>query len=127
MDLVIAVVVFGFMAVIFYSLVVIQDQPSVEELEKNAEAINAELENGVPNCGVIIAGQTVDEAKLQCLFGMDYDALKQEIGIDGEFCIYLEDTAGGLYIVSNQTANKTGFGNPQLIISGTPCGQPIGP
>jgi hypothetical protein len=126
MDLVIAVVVFGFMAVIFYSLVIIQDQPSVEELEDNAEKINAKLEQGLSRCGSIIDGQTITQEQLQCLFGYNYDELKNELGIDGDFCIYLESTEGGLYVLHNSTAgNKTAFGNPTLVVSGTPCGQTI--
>jgi len=123
MDLVIAVVIFGFIAVIFYSLVLIQSKPSVEDLQREAQGINTKLEGTIPGCGTIIEGQTVTPQLLQCLFSQNYTQLKQQLGIKANFCLYVEDSNGKLYIVNNGTSNLTGFGDPELVVSGTPCGQ----
>lgn len=124
MDLVIAVVIFGFIAVIFYSLLLIQQKPSVEELQARAQDLNVLLEAGVGPCGSIIDGQSVTPDKLQCLFSLDYASTKTQLRVQGDFCIYLEDDNGKIYIVGNNTiGNKTGFGSDTLIVGGTPCGQ----
>jgi hypothetical protein len=124
MDLVIAVVIFGFMAIIFVSLMVIKDKPSIEDLKQSAQDINDKLQDPVGLCGPIIQGQNLTLAQLRCLSGQDYSTLKEQLGIRSDFCIYLEDSNGNLYIINNGTANLTGIGNSALTVSGTPCGQP---
>jgi hypothetical protein len=124
MDLVIAVVIFGFMSVMFYSLILLQQKPSVDDLRQDAERVNERLGAPIGSCGVIIEGQTVTPERLQCLFGMDYEQLRRELNMKGDFCIYIEDTSGRLYIVNSPSGNYTGFGHPNLVISGTPCGVP---
>ena len=125
MDLVIAVVIFGFIAVIFYSLVLIQEKPSVKELQQEAQDIGTKLEGTVPSCGQVISGQVVTPESLQCLYGLNYNQLRQQLGIQGNFCIYVEDSSGRLYVVNSTSGNMTGFGDPGLIVSGTPCGTVI--
>ena len=126
MDLVIAVVIFGFIAVIFYSLVLIQQKPSIEELQQTAQTIDTKLEGNVPGCGQIISGQSVTPEQLQCLYGLNYAQVKQQLGINANFCIYVQDSSGRIYLVGNNSyGNKTGFGDPSLIIAGVPCGQAV--
>jgi hypothetical protein len=127
MDLIVGVVIFGLIAIVVFNIVLIKQKPSVDELRDDAVTINTKLEQSVGGCGTIVEGQSVTPEKLQCLYGMNYSQLKQELGIEGDFCIYVEDANGKLYIVNNNTNNKTGFGDPALIVSGTPCGQPIAP
>ncbi len=124
-DLVIAVVIFGFMAVIFYSLLVMQNRPSVDDLQTRAQVITEQLEKPVSKCGTVLLNQTVDAEELRCLFNEPYLQVKNQLQIEGDFCIYLEDSNGNLYIVGNTTTGyRTGFGNPNLIVGGTACGVP---
>jgi hypothetical protein len=126
MDLVIAVVIFGFMAVIFYSLLLIQQKPSIEDLRVSAETINLRLEEPVGDCGPILEGQNTTLEQLKCLYGQDYDEVKQQLGVANDFCIYVQDSSGRVYIITNASyGSKTGFGNPALILADTRCGQTI--
>lgn len=125
MDLVIAVVIFGFIAIIFYSIIIIQQKPSVDNLQEYAQTIGTKLESNIPGCGPIINGQSVTPAQLSCLYDLNYTQLKQVFGIPADFCIYVEDTKGRLYIVNTTSGLMTGFGNPELVVSNTPCGQAI--
>lgn len=122
MDLVIGVVIFGFMSVIFYSLLMMQDKPSVDELQQRAQVINQRLEQPVGPCGPIVANQTITSAQLRCLYDQPYNIVKQQLGVDGEFCIYVEDSKGNLYIINTTAGDRTGFGNPALIVGGVECG-----
>ena len=125
MDLVIAVVIFGFIAVIFYSLIILEQQPNAEDLLRIAEDINVQLEQGVLGCGPIIQNQTLTNQQIQCLYNLTYSQVKQQLGVspNSNFCIYIQDSSGNLYVVDNGTSNKTGFGDPAINISGKPCGQ----
>lgn len=125
MDVVIAVVIFGFIAVIFYSLIVIEQQPSRDDLLRVAQDINTKLELGVLGCGAIIDNQTLTQAQIQCLYNQSYQQVKDQFGIspNAHFCIYIQDSNGRLYIVDNGSTNKTGFGDPTINISGQPCSQ----
>lgn len=125
MDLVIGVVIFGFVAVTFYSLVIIQEKPSVEDLQQEAESINNKLEASVTGCGQIIDGQKIDIDTLRCLYSQNITQFKNALDINTKFCLYLEDTNGRVYVVNTTTENMTGFGDSELKIGGTPCGQNI--
>ena len=131
MDLVIAVVVFGFIAVIFYSLLMIQQKPSVDDLRGRAQTIQERLAAGQSGCGPITENQTISSQQLECLFNKNATELRQLLNIQGSFCIYLEDSDGTVLVVSNDTQQpaaavfRTGVGDPALIVAGTPCGATI--
>lgn len=128
MDLVIAVVVFGFIAVVFYSLLTIQQRPSVDELQVNAQLIGSKLSAGVAGCGPISEGQPITNEQLECLYELSPTALQQALGVPGEFCIYVEDNDGTVLVVQNESGHAwTGTGDSALIVGGQPCGQPLPP
>jgi hypothetical protein len=123
MDLVIAVVVFGFIAVVFYSLVALREQPSVDELQSRAQTIESRLQNTVGSCGAIVANQTTDLTTLGCLYTKNSTLLREELSISGKFCIYVEDSEGKILIIQNSSGSRwTSVGDDALIVSGTPCG-----
>ena len=129
MDLVIAVVVFGFIAVIFYSLLMIQQKPSVDDLRGRAQTIQDRLAQGKSGCGPITENQTITQTQLECLYNKNSTEIRQLLNIQGNFCIYIEDSAGTVLVVSNDSANpllaryRTATGDSALIVAGTPCGQ----
>ncbi len=128
MDLVIAVVVFGFIAVIFYSLLMIQQKPSVDELRDRAQTIQERLAAGNAGCGAITENQTITQDQLQCLYGKSGDELRQLLNVQGNFCIYIEDANNTVLVVRNSTTPlvyMTGVGDSALIVAGTNCGEAI--
>jgi hypothetical protein len=123
MDLVIAVVVFGFIAVTFYSLVTVQHRPSIDELQDRARTIETRLNSGGTSCGPIVDNQSITMEQIKCLYGKNATGLRQELGVSGNFCIYVENEKGEILIVQNETgAITTSIGDGALIIAGTPCG-----
>ena len=126
MDLVIAVVVFGFIAVIFYSLLSIQQRPSVDDLQSRAQTIETRLNAGVTSCGPIVVNQTITINQLKCLYALNATGLRQALGVQGRFCIYVEDTNGTILVVQNASGTiRTSVGDDALIIAGSPCGTPL--
>jgi hypothetical protein len=131
MDLVIAVVVFGFIAVIFYSLLMVQQKPSVDELRNNAQTIQQRLAAGQSGCGPLSENQTITSEQLACLYNKTPSELRQLLNVKGNFCIYLEDSDGTVFVVANDTVNlanahyKTGVGDPGLKVAGIACGAVI--
>jgi len=131
MDLVIAVVVFGFIAVVFYSLLIIQQRPSIDDLQDRARTIQERLALGQSGCGPITENQTITSEQLECLYNMNSTEMRRMLNIQGNFCIYIEDSAKTVLVVSNDSANpglaryRTAVGDAALIVAGTPCGQLI--
>lgn len=126
MDLVIAVVVFGFIAVVFYSLLTIQQRPSIDELQVRAQTIENGLGSNIGSCGPIIQGQTITMEQLQCLYELDAATLRQELDVPGNFCIYIEDNDGSVLVVQNTSgAIRTAVGDSALIVGGAACGVAI--
>jgi hypothetical protein len=128
MDLVIAVVVFGFIAVIFYSLLMIQQKPSVDDLRDRAQTIQSRIAAGQTGCGPITENQTVTSDQLECLFNKTPTELRQALNVQGSFCIYLEDADGTVYVVSANRSDsaakvRTSVGDPALIVAGQNCGE----
>lgn len=127
MDLVIGVVIFGFIAVIFYSLLTVQERPSVQQLQGQAQTVEQKLTQDVGPCGgPVIENQSISQDKLQCLYNLNSTALKQALNTQGNLCIYIEDPNGSVLVVQNDTgAMRIAIGDPQLSVSGTPCGSVI--
>lgn len=125
MDLVIAVVIFGFIAVIFYSLILIQQKPSVDQLQQIAQNINSKLEQPVSNCGPIIQNQVVTPEQLQCLYNKSYAEIQSELAVPSNFCIYVQDSQGRVYPVNVNGVTKYGVGDPELKLADVGCGDPV--
>ncbi len=125
MDLVIAVVVFGFIAVVFYSLLTIQQQPSIDDLQGRAQTIEGKLAAGIAGCGPLIENQSMTMQQLQCLYKQNVTTLREQFGVPGSFCIYVEDTDGTILIVQNASGSIwTAVGDSALIVAGQYCGTP---
>ena len=117
MDIMIAAMVFiGAIFVIYAIFTGNHQESTAEELEKDASKVLKSVSSEDPDVG-IMDGIEVDEAKLQQLLGEDYNAIKEKIRADKDFCIFLEDEVGNVIYVSN----KPGIGSDEIMVSDAPC------
>ncbi len=135
MDLVIAVVVFGFIAVVTYSLLLIEQAPSIDELRLRSQTIQERLADGkLEDCNAILANrvplritenQTITQAELECLYDKTPEEIRTALNIQGKFCIYVEDAEGTVLLVKDLDAAaifyRVAVGDPELTVANTAC------
>lgn len=119
MDVVLGVVIFGFLAVVFTSFALLQ-RPDVETLQENAERVGLSMQLDGP-CGAVLGNDSVEQQNLQCWYDLDYEQVKKQQRLRGDFCVYLEDDRGQIILVDNMS----GWGSGELLVGGVPCGQPV--
>ena len=123
LDLVFGVLIFMLAVGVIYALLMSKDKDTSTPLRIESEVIATKLATD-PLLAVATDNQ-LDAAKLSTMTGVDYETLRNEMGVKNEFCIYLEDDQGNLVYIINGTNKYTGIGSgsADLNISGTPCGQ----
>ena len=94
-DFIIAIVVFMGVIILFYQLLNPGTEPKTIELQEEAALVARHTEEQTSPLS-ILDKDTVDEVKLQTLVDSvneegGYEALKSELGIINDFCIYFED------------------------------------
>lgn len=123
-DLIIGVIIFMLVVAIFYALLSSSDEEeSIDGLRNDADAVIAISEGtDARSLGLIDQNGVIDNAKLDELCDLPYDEVKNRLGIESDFCIFIEDEDGN--IIPCGTSNKIGIGNGQdVMISDThPCG-----
>jgi len=128
-DLVVAVVIFGFIAIVITSFVLL-DKPDIETLQVDAQRVSGAIDGAVlllddgTDCGVLLDGERINDASIDCLYGAppdNYAPLRQSLGVEGDFCIFLEDENGQVIAV----ANRNGWGSGDLTIADEACGTDI--
>ncbi|KYK26064.1 hypothetical protein AYK26_01295 [Euryarchaeota archaeon SM23-78] len=127
-DVLLAVVIFISVLLIFYVTMNRNQEGGLQTLEPQAEQLKTQLEQN-HEYGFVI-GDDIDEKKFKAFADNTstedlYKELKKKLGVTGEFCIYFEDADGNLLILNTSKGNKTGLGDSDVIVGGTPCGQPI--
>lgn len=127
-DLVIALVIFGFITVVVTSFSLL-NQPEIEDLQFTAERVSVAMESPTSSgCSAVLEGERLILENAECLFDGDqttYESMRNELGVEGDFCIYFEDESGQIYQVETLSGSKTGWGSPELVVGGTACGQPV--
>lgn len=124
MDIVLAVVIFGFLAVTFTSFTLL-DRPNIASLQQEAQQVSFSLENPIIVCdnAPVLSEGSLDRNTTSCLFNQSYPQLKELFNTRGDFCIYLENQDGQLIPIRiNETTNKYTIGSPEVNVSGIPCG-----
>jgi hypothetical protein len=126
MDIILAFVVFVLVIGIFYALLSNnrKDKTSDLTLESRTIVSSLDMANGQNNDLTIIEKGSIEKTKLKDLYASDYIALKRQLGIKGNFCIYVIDQYGNLITVDDGSGNNIGsFGNDSCSINDNPCGK----
>lgn len=119
MDVVLAVIVFAAITVAI-TVFALFDEPETRTLEQNAQVISSYLSaNQIAGCEVAISQGVLSDDAMSCLFAAEYERLKEEMNLQGDFCIHLEDEDGRIIPVND----ARGVGSSSILISGIPCGQ----
>lgn len=121
-DLIVGVIIFMLIIAIFYALLSSKAEPTLENLEEDSRAVVSKISAQDAKSFGIIEGGVVDQAKFDELCSKTYDEVKAELGIESDFCIYLEDQNGNIIPCG---PNKAGIGNAEDIVigEGVVCGQ----
>lgn len=129
LDIVLAFVIFVLIIAIFYTLLSNNKATKGEKLQIEAYNIanNLDESTGMNSNLAVISKGTVDANKLETLYKGDYNAIKNQFGIRGDFCIYLVNQDGILVPVDTGGVFINGFGNGNLSINGHPCGTQVSP
>jgi hypothetical protein len=123
-DVLLALVIFVAIILIFYTTINSKQSPGLKEMQIEATSVKATLEK---NALIgFINSDKIDSAKLQIFNNRvesDYEEVKEELGLRGDFCIFYEDEEGNLIPMDD----KIGIGNSteKLLINGKRCGSII--
>jgi hypothetical protein len=123
-DVLLAVVIFVSVILIFYVTMSSRQKPDIKELQAESSSLKLELEKN--NELSFILNDQVDELKFQAFMddvSTNYTAVKQKLGVKGDFCIFYEDAEGNIIPIGNNLL--VGVGNGNISIGIDPCGQAI--
>lgn len=124
MDVVLAVVIFGFITVTLTSFALLE-RPDVQSLQRDAQQIGSSLANPLAFCSSepMLRAGSLDGSVTQCLFNTSYDVLRTDLLAREDFCMFLEDEDGRLVPVrlDNGTRVYT-VGSEEVQIDGRNCG-----
>jgi len=123
-DVLLAVVIFISVIIIFYVTMTARQKPGLKDLEAESASLKTELEKN-SEFGFIVKDK-IDDTKFQAFIGnatLNYTGLKQKLGVEGDFCIFYEDSDGSIILIGNQI----GIGSPDICIAGYKCGTPLTP
>ncbi len=117
LDIILAFVIFVLIIGIFYALLSNNKKDKTDDLTLESSTIVSNLDsaNGqnTPPLTIIDKGN-IDDDKVADLYTADYEDLKKQLGVKGEFCIYIVDqegvyqNIGGDYVFGNCTYDTTG-------------------
>ena len=123
-DLIIAVVLFVIVVGLFYGFITKDEQNKENELQQGTKVLayklNCDTNPNYKNC--VVNDGVVTEDALDKLYQEDYEKLKKDLNIKGEFCIYLRDTDGNLIPVGDKTSIGT---NELSLTESIQCGDNV--
>lgn len=104
----------------FYIIDQISKTNKLLELTTEGETISDVLISSEPeeNLSTVVENVVLEE-KLEELANKNYDDLKKELGIKGDFCIHFEDDEGNIIYIDDE--GRVGIGSDEVIINGTVC------
>lgn len=128
LDIILAFVVFVLVIGIFYSIIGTNSRDRTRDLtlESNTVLSNLDEANSQKSNLTIISKGNIVSSKLETLYNSDYSMIKRQLGVRGEFCIYVIDQYGNLVttkhnIYPNITTGS--FGNGNVTINNCKCGE----
>ena len=92
-----------------------------DKLQRDSDKLPSALSSEQNISSVFIEGTKVNEGKLGRTLDTSYETLKDQLGIDSDFCIYFEDEKGNIVPMRG----KVGIGSPLANISGNSCNATI--
>ena len=118
-DVILAVVIFMGSFFLYYTITNSNQGSDVAGLKADANSVIKRVSNEGGSLS-IVSNQEVNISKIGELKNLDYDELKSQLRVDGDFCIYIEDEKGNLVMINE---SYRGIGSPNINISGVPCSQ----
>ena len=91
--------------------------PQIPNLEQEANIVLAKLTDGNEDISLLSSDQ-INIEKLKMLNNMEYDDVKNTLGVKSDFCIYFEDATGDIVRIDNLSP---GIGSDKISINGEPC------
>ena len=116
-DVIIGIVIFVSIITVFYTTLSGGSSEVKNALRSNAETVVVKFSQD-PNLRIIDENNILNNDKLANLSAMGYDELKRQLGIEGDFCIYIEDENGRVVPIGSQYS----IGKGDVNIGGNPCG-----
>jgi len=109
LDIILAFVIFVLIIGIFYALLSNNKKDDTNDLTLESGTVinNLDSANGQNTTLTIIDKGNLDRNKAEILYASDYETLKKQLGIKGEFCIYIVDQEG----VYSEINGVHAFGN----------------
>jgi len=115
-DIMIASGVF-MLAIIFlvYLLSQSDDTGSLEDLVAVGESISGQLVSSSDGRLALVVRNQLQKEKLQILASMDYNELRNLLGISEDFCLHFEDEQGNLIDIDDSpTSTQYSIGSPVI-------------
>ena len=108
--------------VIFRTALAPTQTPELSKEEKNdlageADIILGELTGANAEVSLLDSNELMEE-KVIGLEQMNYDELKDLLGVENDFCVFFEDATGDIMEVNDM---ETGIGSDKIYINGKPC------
>lgn len=128
-DLIVGVVVFLLVVVVLFSILS-TEQDEETMLRQEADRIYSTLDQRATppqepdQLTPFVAGHSISQNELEIIFKEDYDDIKQQIGIRGDFCIVLVDQDNRILTFEGKTSVGKGQDGlaPRITDTGIVCG-----
>jgi len=118
-DVILAVVIFMGSFFLYYTIANSSPGTEVAGLKADANSVIKQVSNE-GNTLSVVSKQEINMTKIGELKNLNYDELKSQLRVEGDFCIYIEDEKGNLVMIND---SYRGVGSPNINISGVPCSQ----
>jgi hypothetical protein len=119
-DIMIAVIIFLSAFFVFYIILGGSQKEKVGELQDDASKILEAIVS--KDSKVRVVDEDIINATRLIELLDDYPAIKQQLRVQNDFCIYFEDNAGKtIFIEISETEKRSGIGSQTIKVSGTPC------
>lgn len=118
-DVILAVVIFMGSFFLYYAIANSDSGSEVAGLKADANSIIKQVSNEGSTLS-IVSEQEINVTKIGELKNLNYDELKSQLRVEGDFCIYIEDEKGNLVMIND---SYRGVGSQNINISGVPCSQ----
>lgn len=120
LDLMIGIMIFIGIMIVFFGVMMFRTTGTdVSKLNREGEQIIKTLDSGIETS--FIEESQISEKDLQALLDKDYDEIKATIGVDDNFCIFLEDNNQVVPIESKDGRLVAGIGSSKATIGGKTC------